>query len=275
MSAKRPDIDIAEVNQALRLVLSEFACYSEYTTADKRLPLRTDLCEIDELWWQSAIDDVLADFERTWDRDSLRRDVETFIEMAKRLLARDVRVGNRLSIKKSGFFSRGAVIKGAGDIAVSKHRLGVNDHGSTSFTGNVRTSAPRKSKAKETVSLPKEMDKDFEDNEDSYYHNHDSDDHGYFPSNPNDNNDNRRYFLGNAEDDDDDGDDADDNLPQDKGREYVSAGDDRGSGAHRVDLTNIATASPQTLSPCATAAANALSKSRSKTPAVLPHPSLL
>lgn len=134
LAVRRPNIDIEEADPILRLVLAEFARYTEYATVAKKLPPRTSLCEVDALWWQAAVDEVLESFKDDADRGRLRSNVMALVNTSKFLVQNDITTGNKAAVNtgQSGGCSGNITMKGAGDLAIAGRSV-VNDNRRSAF----------------------------------------------------------------------------------------------------------------------------------------------
>lgn len=163
MTAGRDGIDVEEPDATLRLVLSEFARYTEYSTASPKLPTRTTLCEVNALWWQAAVDEVLDSFKETGKRDELRRNVMALVASAKRLLQDDVGTGNVAINIETGVVEADLVMQGAGTVVMSGCKIdrSVHDNRRSAFAESSSAAASRKRKGKEpAVWKDKDSDED-------------------------------------------------------------------------------------------------------------------
>lgn len=145
----RPGIDVPEPDALLRLVLAEFARYTEYKTLEKKLPPRTSLCEIDAIWWQAAVDEVLDAFKENADRTILRKNVMTLVKTATRLLKDDVGTGINVGIHiEPGFVGGDLLMKGDVVTIGRKGDRSVHDNRGSAFAESSTTAASRKRKGK-------------------------------------------------------------------------------------------------------------------------------
>lgn len=164
LAARRPNIDIEEADPILRLVLAEFARYTEYSTLEKKLPPRTSLCEVDTLWWQAAVDEVLESFKEDADRGRLRSNVMALVNTAKFLVQNDVTTGNKAAVNtgQSGGFRGNVTMKGAGDLAIAGKRV-VNDNRRSAFADSSKMVSGNTRKGKEPAASNEDGDYQPED----------------------------------------------------------------------------------------------------------------
>lgn len=163
MPVGRAGIDVQEPDAVLRLVLAEFARYTEYTTAEKKLPPRTRLCEVDVLWWQAAVDEVVDAFTQDEDRAILRRNVMALVSTAKRLLREDVGTRNNVAVNiEPGFVGGDLLMKGDVVTVGRKVDRSVHDNRGSAFAESSTTAASRKRKGKQPA-MSNENDYDDDD----------------------------------------------------------------------------------------------------------------
>lgn len=168
MPVGRDGIDVQEPDPVLRLVLAEFARYTEYTTSEKKIPPRTRLCEVDVHWWQAAVDEVVDSFKQDADRAILRRNVMALVGTAKRLLREDVGTGNNVAINIEPQFVGGDLLQNGDVVTVGrKADRCTHDNRGSAFADSSRTAVnrKRKGKGKEHAML---NEKDFDDDDDAF-----------------------------------------------------------------------------------------------------------
>lgn len=168
MPVGRAGIDVQEPDPVLRLVLAEFARYTEYTTSEKKIPPRTRLCEVDVVWWQAAVDEVVDSFKQHADRAILRRNVMALVSTAKRLLREDVGTGNNVAINIEPQFVGGDLLMNGDVVTVGrKADRSTHDNRGSAFAESSRTAInnKRNGKGKEQAMS---NEKDFDDDDDAF-----------------------------------------------------------------------------------------------------------